>query len=232
MLLVEWFIIVLALGVAIGPILYLMPTERDRYITSLRAQARKLGYTVQLDKVLKLDPDADERVTAGGSIRHSAVSCTRYQLPLGVTVNAVSPILLLRIPSNPTIPIERLATHWGVNGLDVSQLKSAARWQNDTGSLMELISVLDQMPVDVLAVQLDKRFIAAFWREQNPGSQANQKGATNKAQVGLAQLPWFWPSSGTKQPATLDDLPALQALDRVMRSLLNTVKKHWGTTDH
>jgi len=229
---VEWFIIVLALGVAIGPILYLMPTERDRYITSLRAQARKLGYTVQLDKVLKLDPDADERVTAGGSIRHSAVSCTRYQLPLGVTVNAVSPILLLRIPSNPTIPIERLATHWGVNGLEVSQLKSAARWQNDTGSLMELISVLDQMPVDVLAVQLDKRFIAAFWREQNPGSQANQKGATNKAQVGLAQLPWFWPSSGTKQPATLDDLPALQALDRVMRSLLNTVKKHWGTTDH
>ena len=228
----EWFIIVLALGVAIGPILYLMPTERDRYITSLRAQARKLGYTVQLDKVLKLDPDADERVTAGGSIRHSAVSCTRYQLPLGVTVNAVSPILLLRIPSNPTIPIERLATHWGVNGLEVSQLKSAARWQNDTGSLMELISVLDQMPVDVLAVQLDKRFIAAFWREQNPGSQANQKGATNKAQVGLAQLPWFWPSSGTKQPATLDDLPALQALDRVMRSLLNTVKKHWGTTDH
>lgn len=228
----EWFIIVLALGVAIGPILYLMPTERDRYITSLRAQARKLGYTVQLDKVLKLDPDADERVTAGGSIRHSAVSCTRYQLPLGVTVNAVSPILLLRIPSNPTMPIERLATHWGVNGLDVSQLKSAKRWQYDTGSLMELISVLDQMPVDVLAVQLDKRFIAAFWREQNPGSQANQKGDNAKAQGGLAQLPWFWPSSGAKQPATLDDLPALQALDRVMRSLLNTVKKHWGTTDH
>ena len=55
----EWFIIVLALGVAIGPILYLMPTQRDRYITGLRAQARKLGYTVQLDKVLKLNPDAD-----------------------------------------------------------------------------------------------------------------------------------------------------------------------------
>jgi hypothetical protein len=113
--------------------------------------------------------------------------------------------------------------------LDVSQLKSAARWQNDTGSLTDLVAVLDQMPADVLAVQLDKRFIAAFWREQNPGSQASQKGQTNKAQGGLAQLPWFWPASG-KQPATLDDLPALQALDRVMRSLLNTVKKHWGTS--
>ena len=46
----EWFVILLALGVAIGPILYLMPSDRDRYLTSLRALARKLGYTVQLDK--------------------------------------------------------------------------------------------------------------------------------------------------------------------------------------
>ena len=59
----EWFVILLALGVAIGPILYLMPSDRDRYLTSLRALARKLGYTVQVDKVLKLDPTDDERVT-------------------------------------------------------------------------------------------------------------------------------------------------------------------------
>ena len=225
----EWFIIVLALGVAIGPILYLMPTERDRYITGLRAQARKIGYTVQLDKVLKLNPDADERVTAGGSIRQIAVPCTRYQLPLGVTVNAVSPILLLRIPSNPTIPVERLSPSWGVNGLDANQLKSVKRWQTDSSSLADLVAVLDQMPIDVLAVQLDKRFIAAFWREQNPLDQVNAQGGAGKSAGSLAQLPWFWPSSKTKPPATLDDLPGLAALDRVMRSLLNTVKKHWGT---
>lgn len=226
----EWFIIVLAFGVAIGPILYLMPTERDRYITNLRAHARKLGYTVQLDKVLKLNPDADERVTAGGSLRQSAVSCARYQLPLGVTVNAVSPVMLLRIPSKPTIPIERLATSWGVNGLDVGQLKSVKRWQSNADVLMELVSVLDQMPADVLAVQFDKRFVAAFWREQNPDNQTHPKGGGNKPAGSLAGLPWFWASSKAKQPATLDDLPALQALDRVMRSLLNTVKKHWGTS--
>ena len=35
-------------------------------VTSPRgAVARKLGYTVQLDKVLKLDPTDDERVTPG-----------------------------------------------------------------------------------------------------------------------------------------------------------------------
>jgi hypothetical protein len=224
---VEWFIIVLALGVAIGPILYLMPTERDRYLTSLRAQARKLGYTVQLDKVLKVNPDPDERVTAGGSIRQIAVSCTRYQLPLGVTVNAVSPILLLRISSTPTIPVERLSPFWAVNGLDVSQRKAIKRWQSDSSSLGELVAVLDQMPRDVLAVQLDKRFIAAFWREQSLLQQVDGQSAGNKPLGSLAQLPWFWPSKA-KEPTTLDDLPRLQALDRVMRSLLNTVKKHWG----
>mgnify|MGYP007000192185 len=88
----EWFIIVLALGVAIGPILYLMPSDRDRYISGLRALARKLGYTVQLDKVPKLDPSSDERVTAGGGVRQPAIACARYQLPLGVTLNNLTPI--------------------------------------------------------------------------------------------------------------------------------------------
>ena len=184
----EWFIIVLALGVAIGPILYLMPTERDRYITGLRAQARKIGYTVQLDKVLKLNPDADERVTAGGSIRQIAVPCTRYQLPLGVTVNAVSPILLLRIPSNPTISVERLSPSWGVNGLDASQLKSIKRWQTDSSSLADLVAVLDQMPIDVLAVQLDKRFISPH----SGGSRIRWIRSMRK--VGQASPPVVWPS--------------------------------------
>ena len=224
----EWLIIVLALGVAIGPILYLTPSERDRYLTGLRAQARKLGYTVQLDKVLKLDPNADERVSAGGSVRQLAVPCTRYQLPLGVTVNAVSPIFLLRIPSAPTIPIERLSPHWAVNGLDVGQLKSLRRWQNDADGLVELVAVLDQMPMDVLAVQLDKRFIAAFWREQRPQAAA-ANGGGNTADKSVTRLPWFWPNSGSKQPTTLDELPGLKALDEVMRRLLNTIKKHWGT---
>ena len=63
----EWFIIFLALGVAIGPMLYLMPTDRDRHIAGLRALAKKMGYTVQLDKVLKLDAEAS-RAYRGSTI--------------------------------------------------------------------------------------------------------------------------------------------------------------------
>ena len=39
----EWFVIFLALGVAIGPMLYLMPTDRDRHIAGLRALAEQMG---------------------------------------------------------------------------------------------------------------------------------------------------------------------------------------------
>ena len=217
----EWFIILLALGVAIGPILYLMPSDRDRYLTSLRALARKLGYTVQVDKVLKLDPTDDERVTAGGGVRHPAVSCARYQLPLGITLNSLPVITLLRIPARPTVPIERLGDGWGVAAqADPAQLKALRLWSALPAAAQELVAVMNQMPDDVVAVQLDKRFVAAYWREQNPLAQNAQKQA----------LTWFWPSRKPNLPPTLADYPRLEFLDKSMRSLVNQAKKHWGTS--
>ena len=217
----EWLVILLALGVAIGPILYLMPSDRDRYLTSLRALARKLGYTVQLDKVLKLDPADDERVTAGGGMRQPALACARYQLPLGVTLNRLHPITLLRIPLTPTVPVERLDGGWGIAALaDPAQLKALQVWLARPAATRELIAAMDRLPDDVLAVQLDKRFIAAFWREQNPQAQDTNNRPTA----------WFWPAKRPKAAQTLAGFPRLEQLDVAMRVLVNQTKKHWGTS--
>ena len=217
----EWFIILLALGVVIGPILYLMPSDRDRYLTSLRALARKLGYTVQLDKVLKLDPTDDERVTAGGGVRHPALSCARYQLPLGITLNNLPAVALLRIPPTPNVPVERLDNGWGVAAQgDPAQLKSLQQWLARPAAVRELVTAMNQLPGDVVAVQLDKRFVAAFWREQNPQAQN-----TNNRPVA-----WFWPNSKPKIPQTLAGFPRLELLDKAMKMLVNQIKKHWGTS--
>lgn len=217
----EWFIILLALGVAIGPILYLMPSDRDRYLTSLRALARKQGYTVQLDKVLKLDPTDNERVTAGGGVRHPALSCARYQLPLGVTLNSLPAITVLRIPPTPTVPVEPLDSGWGVAAQgDPSQLKALRMWLARPAAAREVVAAMNQLPDDVAAVQLDKRFVAAFWREQNPQAEnANHR-----------PVAWFWPSSKPKLPQTLAGFPGLELLDTAMRVLVNQTKKHWGTS--
>ena len=191
----EWFVIFLALGVAIGPMLYLMPTDRDRHVAALRAQAKKMGYTVQLDKVLKLDPDDQERVTAGGGVRHPAVSCARYQLPLGVTLNQLAPLTLMRIPARLTLPIERLSDNWGVLLHEPAQQKGLVQWRHLPAAIAETTVVLQQLPDDVLGVHFDKRFVAAFWMEKSPTTQDHTKAlrwrcfGQNESQGRLKPLP-------------------------------------------
>ena len=216
----EWFVIFLALGVAIGPILYLMPTDRDRHVAALRAQAKKIGYTVQLDKVLKLDPDDQERVTAGGGVRHPAVPCARYQLPLGVTLNQLTPLTLMRIPEGLTLPIERLSDNWGVLLHEPAQQKGLVQWRHQPAALAETTALLQQLPNDVLGVHFDKRFVAAFWLEKSAASQDDSK----------PPLALFWPKRKSKKSQTLADFPRLQRLDATMRDLVNVVKKHWGVS--
>ena len=213
----EWFVIFLALGVAIGPMLYLMPTDRDRHVAALRAQAKKMGYTVQLDKVLKLDPDDQERVTAGGGVRHPAVSCARYQLPLGVTLNQLAPLTLMRIPARLTLPIERLSDNWGVLLHEPAQQKGLVQWRHLPAAIAETTVVPQQLPDDVLGVHFDKRFVAAFWMEKSPTTQDHKS----------PPLALFWPKRKSKAAQTAADFPRLQRLDATMRALVNASKKHW-----
>ena len=214
----EWFIIFLALGVAIGPMLYLMPTDRDRHIAGLRALAKKMGYTIQLDKVAKLDADDQERVTAGGGVRHPAIACARYQLPLGVTLNQLPPLTLMRIPRRLTMPIERLTDEWGILLNEPAQQKGLAQWRHLSPVIAETTAILQQLPDDVLGVHFDKRSLAAFWMEKNTVGQAEKR----------PRLAIFWPTRKSKVPSTLEDFPRLKHFDLAMHSLVNAVKKHWG----
>ena len=65
----SWIIIIGVFILAAGPLFYFMPTAKDKRLTALRMRARQLGFTIQLDALFKLDPSADERVTAGGQAR-------------------------------------------------------------------------------------------------------------------------------------------------------------------
>ena len=96
-------------------------------------------------------------------MRQPALSCARYQLPLGITLNSLHPITLLRIPQTPTVPVERLDGVWGVAALgDPAQLKALQVWLARPAATRELVAAMNQLPDDVAAVQLDKRFIAVF----------------------------------------------------------------------
>ena len=72
----------LAIVVAAGPILWLLPSKRDKRLAELRAAARRAGLVVEIVAVPKLDADASERVSAGGVARHATIDCAAYRLPL------------------------------------------------------------------------------------------------------------------------------------------------------
>lgn len=77
-----WIIAAIVLLAVIGPVLYLLPSKRQRRLGALRAAARSAGLTVELASAPKLDAAAEERISAGGVPREARIDCAAYRLPL------------------------------------------------------------------------------------------------------------------------------------------------------
>ena len=77
-----WIVVALVLAVAVGPILWLLPSKRDKRIAELRAAARRAGLVVETVALPKVDAAADERVSAGGTEREPSIDCAAYRLLL------------------------------------------------------------------------------------------------------------------------------------------------------
>ena len=170
----SWIIIIGVFILAAGPLFYLMPTAKDKRLTALRMNARQLGFTIQLDSLLKLDPTADERVTAGGQARSKTTECMRYQLAMGQTLVYIPPITLQRLPATSSVPITTVVQGWGLpaeaanNSRQAeSHAKSVEAWQQQGQLLEAMRSLLLELPEDVLGLAIDRRCIGVFWLERS-----------------------------------------------------------------
>lgn len=134
-----------ALLVAFGPVLHLLPSRKQRRLAAFRAEARRLGLTVELKPVRNPDAAAEERVTAGGRHRTPMHPSVRYALTLDRLPNAAPPWRLLR---------------------------SARGWIADAGSdlpagrLGRLQPLIETLPDDVVAVDFDGRSVGGYWLER------------------------------------------------------------------
>ena len=77
-----WIVIALVLLMAFGPVLWLVPSKRDRRLARLRTEARQEGLSVEIRQIPKTNPSAAERVSAGGEIRDPVRTCAAYVLTL------------------------------------------------------------------------------------------------------------------------------------------------------
>ncbi len=138
-------IIVGVLIVAFGPILYVLPSKKDRRLAGLRGEARRLGLTVELKPVRNPDAVAVERVTAGGRPRAPMHASARYALTLDRMPNEAPPWRLLRS-----------ARGWIADeGMDLP-----------AGWLGQLRPLIETLPDDVVAVDFGGRDLGCYWLER------------------------------------------------------------------
>ena len=154
-----WIIVVVVLLVAFGPVLYLLPTKKDRRLAALRQKARLLGFVVELKPIAKLNPEARDRVTAGGQLRTPQHDSVAYTLGLRSKFEHLRPWRLLKGAGSPA-------------PLDGWVLDEEAFENRAVDYLETLQQLFAQLPSDTVAVELGVRTLTCYWLEQYPADEA------------------------------------------------------------
>ncbi len=157
----SWMLIALVLLVAFGPILWLVPSRRDKRLSALRARARSEGLMVEIRRIPKPDPAPEDRVSAGGRIREPVIACAAYGLALQSKLRYLPTWRLVReAPPGEPDPLPDWQYDLRPEGSGRAYLKP----------LLGLVSgVLARLPDDVLAFELEAGRVLVYWLEK-PGA--------------------------------------------------------------
>ena len=163
-----WLLIILVLVVAFGPVLWLVPSKRDKRLSALRSRARSEGLIVEMRRIPKPDPAPAERVSAGGKVRAPVLECASYALPLKRALKY--------------LPAWRVVRKAAEDGPD-----PFADWQYDQRPKGEGRDFLDAvlkiaetllkaLPDDVAAVEVSSRMVLVYWLEKPGTTEADVPG--------------------------------------------------------
>jgi hypothetical protein len=155
-----WIVIGLILVVAFGPLLWLMPTPRERRLASLRQSAYRVGMRVELGRLPRAEPAPQQRVSAGGRPLDTTRPCAAYLHPLPHRLRHLPPARLLRgdhgIAAHPGWSFER----------------GGKPDHPALGRAIEAVAAtLDALPEDVLALEWRRHDVGVYWLE-SPGATA------------------------------------------------------------
>ncbi|MGE0623293.1 MAG: hypothetical protein AB7I04_24300 [Pseudomonadales bacterium] len=152
-----WILIILVLVIAFGPVLWLVPSRRDKRLAALRSRARSEGLLVDMRRLPKRDPTAEERVSAGGTIRKPVVECAAYGRMLAKKLRYLPGFRLRR---EPAAGAPDPFADWQYDQRPAGEGRSHL-----PAVLSRFEAVLNRLPGDVIAVELDTRSIFLYWLE-------------------------------------------------------------------
>lgn len=105
-----WLIVGGLLILAFAPVLWLMPTKRDRELVKLREHARREGLMVEVTALPKRGARPEERVGADGVARDATRPCRAYRLLASRPWRGAPRWFLLR-EEGGTAPVEGWVAH-------------------------------------------------------------------------------------------------------------------------
>lgn len=146
-----WLIVVFAMLLVAGPVLYLLPGRREKDQQRYRMHARRLGLTVELSMLYKVESEAHERVSAGGVKRIPRIAMARYGLPQEHPLSGLPELHLVRgrtfgWQSNPEVPSTGAPAH-------VEALRAMAE------------PFLDRLPASSRGLSINSAMIWVYWQE-------------------------------------------------------------------
>lgn len=165
-------IIVGILLLAAAPLMWAMPSRRERELARLREAARRLGYTLQVTEVDHPSPTSEQQVSAAGKVRRPMLGCVAYRLPRAPVAGADAPDEDPDAAPRPRAPRTRITRRAG------AQLAGLPEgWKVDDGFEppdAALLALLPQLDRDVLAVESTGTTVALFWTERGGEDRLQQ----------------------------------------------------------
>lgn len=160
-----WFLIALVLLIAFGPVLWLVPSKKDKRVAALRAKARSEGLLVEIRRLPVRDPTPEQRVSAGGMVRDPKLECAAY----GRMFRRKSRYL-------PGWRLIRAAADRGPDPFPDWQfdLRPKGEGRAHLEAMLAVVGPrLASLPADAVALEVDGRSAFVYWRER-PGSTVEE----------------------------------------------------------
>ena len=163
-----WIIIIGLFLLAFVPLLYAIPSPKERRQAKLRKRAMSDGIKVEVMFIPKLSADASEMVNAAGKLLEPKIECAAYQLVLSKRLDIPRLLFLKTFVENKQSLYDAFE-HWGVRS------ETEFRYIKDHPELIELIeSSVEHLPEDALALELAPQKISVLWRESDDSGSSYQ----------------------------------------------------------
>lgn len=155
-----WVIVALVLIGVIGPLFWMLPSQRERQVGALRGAARGAGLLVELASVPKPNASAHERVSAGGVARDAKIRCAAYRLLFPKAQPDAPRWFLLKTAAQGGAGVGgALVAGWALREAAANTSKSPEYWR-------QVGVILNELPGDCVAVEADAGQVAWYGRER------------------------------------------------------------------